>query len=439
MDYRFSNIDDRLQMLEINNRVWRRHCKSLTKKIDLSNARRVASNMSRNNLHLIARNAIKRANRINDQLQTADHQMRELEREHTKLQAQCDRLETELNTSKEEFTAVTSGIQQEKAIYVSQHASLETKAQELEFAQQQLRQVQADMTTLQKQHSRDLTAKDTQISTLQEEQAIALSTKDDELRIARAENSAINTRMHKQIQDQRTRAHDVISRKDREITSTLQQHTTAIAAKDAELEACRAEHAEIVACKDAEHADIIARKNAELEDSSNQHAAAITTKDRELEISRNEQDEAIAQKDAELDASRLELASVTKQKDAEAKHLREQLALAVQQKHDKTSESSNQSPDAETRRDQNASSDGVQRSPPLSEVQLKRQVGILQQDIHRQDAKIAAMEQEWGEILYIIQDANCDLPRILSKFGKKAYGCDYEISDKMNNDPQSKL
>jgi len=60
MDYRLSGVDKRLQNLETHNRAWEEYCKSLTKKVDLSNARKVTSNVSRKHLHVIARNATAR-------------------------------------------------------------------------------------------------------------------------------------------------------------------------------------------------------------------------------------------------------------------------------------------------------------------------------------------------------------------------------------------
>ena len=240
---------------------------------------------------LCTQGADDRANTVDDELRTANHLLRDSERERAKLETEYDQLQTVLKTAKEQLNG---------------EAGLKKKTRDLNAAHEQIHQLQLDVSLLKTQHADAITEKDREVSSLKEQHADIVSSNDKNQK--------------EEVESLRTQLTATITARKTELEASRAEHLTAIKLKDAELKAAivardsiRSEYLSIhlasVNLQKDEDAKGLERLRIE-------HAAALTCKEKELNTIVSRHDDAMRELRGQFDL-------VTQQKEDEANRLKD--------------------------------------------------------------------------------------------------------------------
>ncbi|KAH4183348.1 hypothetical protein HBI80_214180 [Parastagonospora nodorum] len=440
-------------------------------KLDLADARKIASLLSRKDLHRITENSLRRRMK---------HVQTRLDATHFKL-VQQEMLNNTLATTNSEFqaqldAAASSWQDKEKTRDETiskarnqmaaqdqtmnklreENSELSTKVKALQQKKDEEKEAkgqylldvaskEGEMQELRSQHATELAKKASEIKELHNSHSTSAASKDAEMEVVKAKltqkltatATEQQTQLIKQAQsltatntELRTRCDKqqlLLDQSQSKAMATHADHQSAIAQKNDELRSLRSDHQAALAIKDN-----AMRKAQELLDSS------IAGKDAEIQNLRKQQETALASKGSEISALQSRIDASEKQACEKIRELEDKLSTAKQVHAGELRDlhasykSQMQSHNSEDRSSQEL--DTVKKNLNILDLKYKSQTKHL--DKAAKESETVA--NEWDQFLGAIELIGSQVPRVCTEIGKKLYPCSEEISQLIKSDEDCK-
>ncbi|EAT83768.2 hypothetical protein SNOG_08600 [Parastagonospora nodorum SN15] len=436
-------------------------------KLDLADARKIASLLSRKDLHRITENSLRRRMK---------HVQTRLDATHFKL-VQQEMLNNTLATTNSEFQAqldaaasrwqdkektrdetiskarnqmaaqdqTMNKLREENSELSTKVKALQQKKDEEKEAKGQylldVASKEGEMQELRSQHATELAKKASEIKELHNSHSTSAASKDAEMEVVKAKltqkltatATEQQTQLIKQAQsltatntELRTRCDKqqlLLDQSQSKAMATHADHQSAIAQKNDELRSLRSDHQAALAIKDN-----AMRKAQELLDSS------IAGKDAEIQNLRKQQETALASKGSEISALQSRIDASEKQACEKIRELEDKLSTAKQVHAGELRDlhasykSQMQSHNSEDRSSQEL--DTVKKNLNILDLKYKSQTKHL--DKAAKESETVA--NEWDQFLGAIELIGSQVPRVCTEIGKKLYPCSEEISQLIKSD-----